>query len=294
MNKLTTLLLLAMCCVAHAQTLVAHGVKNPLGNTYAEPSGVELSQQRLVLYRSPTAKQPGVVSLYLNGKYHTSLQHNAYTVVCLEPSPTHLRANLLVPIERQGYQEQETFLELAAKAGDSAYIRVSESLDGRPRFDVVSSRIAITELQTARQQMHTHSRLNNKRDCKETQTRSTAHGAITLHTDVWFVQRKTELKGITPQSRRELDALIQKLDTQYKQNAVVHVLLTGHADDTDDAYQNEQLAKTRAQIVSLYLLSNGLSAQNLFIEWSAALNQTHPQDGYHNRRAELAVFIHLD
>jgi hypothetical protein len=26
-------------------------------------------------------------------------------------------------------------------------------------------------------------------------------------------------------------------------------------------------------------------------EWSAASSQNHPQDGYHNRRAELAVFI---
>ena len=286
--------MLAMCCAAHAQTPVTHGVKNPLGTSYIETLGVVPSQQRLVFYRSPTAKQSGVVSLHLNGKYHTSLQHNAYAVVCLDPSPTQLRALLLVPINQQDDLALDAHLELPPRPGDSTYIRVSEYPDGRPRFDVVSPRMATSELQTARQQMHTHSRLHNKRECKETQTKPTAHRALTLQTDIWFAPRKTELKAITPQSRRELDALIQKLDTQYKQDAVVRVQLTGHADDTDDAYQNEQLAKTRAQIVSLYLLSNGLSAQNLFIEWSAALNQTHPQDGYHNRRAELAVIIELD
>jgi outer membrane protein OmpA-like peptidoglycan-associated protein len=295
MNKFTIFLWLATCLGAHAQTPDKHGVKTPLGDTYIEATGVAPTQQRLVFYRSPTARQPGVVGLQLNGKYFTSLQRNAYAVVCLDSSTTQVRALSLLPMD-QTYLEVDTQLQLIAKPSDSTYIRVSEHADGRPRLDIVSAHLAAPELQTTRQQMHTISRMGSKRECKVTynKPKPSANPTLTLSTDVWFTQRKTELIAITPQSRRELDALIQKLDTQYKQAASIRVQLIGHADDTEDAYQNEQLAKLRAQTVSLYLLSNGLSPQNIVIEWSAALNQSHPEDGYHNRRAELTVFIHLD
>jgi outer membrane protein OmpA-like peptidoglycan-associated protein len=295
MNKLTIILWLALCLGAHAQTPHKHGVKNPLGNTYVEVAGVAPTQQRLVFYRSPTARQPGVVGLHLNGKYFTSLQHNAYAVVCLDPSAIQVRALSLVPME-QTYLEVDTQLQLSAKPSDSTYVRVSEHTDGRPRLDVVGASLAAPELQTTRQQMHTISRISNQRECQyaHNKPKPSANPTLTLSTDVWFTQRKTELRAITPQSRRELDALIQKLDTQYKQANSIRIQLTGHADDTEDAYQNEQLAKLRAQTISLYLLSNGLSPQNIVVEWSAALNQAHTQDGYHNRRAELAVFVHPD
>ena len=115
-----------------------------------------------------------------------------------------------------------------------------------------------------------------------------------MATDVWFTVRKTELKGLTPQSRKELDALIQKLDSHDKHSARVHLYITGHADDSDDPYQNEQLAKLRAQTVSLYLLSNGWPPDAVTVEWSAAYNQNHPQDGFHNRRTELYVEIQVN
>jgi HlyD family type I secretion membrane fusion protein len=84
--------------------------------------------------------------------------------------------------------------------------------------------------------------------------------------DIWFAARKTELKGITRQSRQELDALIQKLDSHDKHNSRVRLHITGHADDHDDPYQNEQLAKLRAQTVGLYLLSNGWPPDSVTIK----------------------------
>lgn len=293
MGKFTVFLWLAMCSVAHAQTPAKYGVKNPLGSSYQEVEGVAPTQQRLVFFRSPTARKAGVVSLYLNDKYHTSLQHNAYAVVCLDPRATQLRAHSLLPME-QTHLELDAQLELDPKPGDTTYIRISEHADGRPRLDLVSVRTAAPELQNARQQMHTLSRVDNKRECKESSNKPKAVATLTFSTDIWFATRKTELKAITPQSRRELDAFIQKLDSQYKNASKLRIQLVGHADDTEDSYQNEQPAKARAQTVSLYLLSNGLLPQTVTVEWSAAESQAHPQDGYHNRRAELAAFIHLD
>jgi outer membrane protein OmpA-like peptidoglycan-associated protein/peptidyl-tRNA hydrolase len=296
MNKFTIFLWLTVCLCAQAQTAGKHGVKNPQGSGYADIAAVAQDQQRLVLYRSPTAKQVGVVALYINDRYHTSLQHNTFTVLCFDPRITQLRARMHLSMGH-AQLDLDAEQELPAKPSGSMYVRVSEHSDGRPRLDLVSAQTAFPELQTTQQQMHVLSRVAQKRECKENMTRQalvTSVTTLTLSADIWFASRKTDLRAITPDSRRELDALIQKIDNEYKKASSVRVLLTGHADDTEDHYQNEQLAKMRAQAISLYLLSNGLPPDSVTVEWSAAYNQTHSQDGYHNRRAELGVFINLN
>ena len=69
MNKFTIFLWLTVCLCAQAQTSSKHGVKNPQGSGYADIAAVAQDQQRLVLYRSPTARQAGVVALYINDQY---------------------------------------------------------------------------------------------------------------------------------------------------------------------------------------------------------------------------------
>lgn len=293
MNKFTIYLWLTICLCAQAQTVSKHGVKNPQGGGYADIVSVTQDQQRLVLYRSPTARQAGVVALYVNDQYHTALQHNTFSVVCLDSRELNLRAKLRLDIG-QKLVSLEAELQLPVKPSRSHYVRVSEHADGRPRLDSVSSKVALVELQTTRQQMHVRSRLASLRECQDSVKplhSDTSELTLTLGTDIWFSARRTELKAMTQQSRQELDALIQKLDVQYKKASEIRVQITGRADDTDDPYQNEELAKARAQTVSLYLLSNGLPPKSVHADWSAAHSQNHPQDGYHNRRAELAVFI---
>jgi outer membrane protein OmpA-like peptidoglycan-associated protein len=284
---------LAVCLCAQAQTSGKYGVKNPQGSGFADVAAVAQDQQRLVLYRSPTARQAGVVALYINDQYHTALQHNTFSAVCLDRRVLNLRAKLRLNMGHQ-LVNLETELQLPAKPSQSHYVRVSEHLDGRPRLDAVSPNVALAELQTTRQQMHAHSRLANLRECQgsyQLPKPDPSELVVTLGADIWFAPRRTELKAMTAQSRQELEALIQKLDTQYKNTTQIRVQITGRADDTDDPYQNEELAKARAQTVSLYLLSNGLPTKSVHTEWSAAYSQNHPLDGYHNRRAELAVFI---
>lgn len=293
MNKFTISLWLTFCLCTQVQAADKHDVKNPQGNSYVDIVAVAQDLQRLVLYRSPTARQAGVVALYINDQYHTALQHNTFSAVCLDRRVLNLRAKLRLNMGTQ-LVNLETELQLPIKPSQSHYVRVSEHADGRPRLDTVSAQVALAELQTLRQQMHAHSRLTGLRQCQEnTQANKsdTSAIALTLGANIWFASRRTELKAITPRSRQELDALIQKLEIQYKNASEIQVQITGRADDTDDAHQNEELAKARAQTVSLYLLSNGLPPQSVHVDWSAANNQNHPQDGYHNRRAELAVFI---
>lgn len=293
MNKFTIFLWLMVCLCVQAQTDRKPGVKNPQGKGYGDIAAVAQDQQRLVMYRSPTARQVGVVALYVNNQYHTALQHNTFSAVCLDRRELNLRAKLRLNMGTQ-LVNLETELNLPAKPSQSHYVRVSEHADGRPRLDPVSPNVAMVELQNSRQQMHTQSRLTHQRECQVSSkppNADTSQLVLTLGADIWFAPRRTELKAITLQSHHELDAIIQKLDGPYKNASQMRVQITGHADDTDDPYQNEELAKVRAQTVSLYLLSNGLLPQMVHVEWSAAYNQTHPQDGYHNRRAELAVFI---
>jgi hypothetical protein len=97
--------------------------------------------------------------------------------------------------------------------------------------------------------MHAHSRLASLRECQENTKLPKSDPSelvLTVGADIWFAPRRTELKAMTPPSRQELDALIQKLDVQYKNASQIRVQITGRADDT---YQNEELAKARSQIV---------------------------------------------
>jgi len=69
MNKFTIFLWLAALSAAQAQPSPKYGVHQPLGASYTEAQYVTPSQQRLVFYRSPSARHAGVLALYLNDKY---------------------------------------------------------------------------------------------------------------------------------------------------------------------------------------------------------------------------------
>ncbi len=144
MNKFTIFLWLAALSVAQAQPSQKYGVHRPLGPDYTEAQYVAPTQQRIVIYRSPSARHAGVMALYLNDSYHTSLQRSAFTALCLSVQPTQLRtiARALDPA-----RNTDTLPQLPPKAGHTTYVRVSEHPDGRPRLDLVAARIATPELQ---------------------------------------------------------------------------------------------------------------------------------------------------
>lgn len=234
---------------AHAQTdketppsKPKYGVNKPLGETYAAAKSVADEQTRLVLYRAPldtrkatdkAADQAGVVSVYLNDRYHASLQQEAFSVVCLVGKKAEVRTRFLPDHTADINPELDTRHTVAMKGGQSVYLRVAELTGQKSRIDVVTPQTAAAELTNAKQQMHTLSRVPGVQPCREAEDTRIVFdpNVITFGSDAIFEPKKTEIHAISVQGRQELKQIVQKINVKYKTFADVKVHVVGFADD---------------------------------------------------------------
>ena len=182
--------ILCVCFVtwAPAQTLgtdkptkTKFNITQPLGETYAAVTRVAIQQARLVIYRPRiTDEKAGVISVYINDKYHTSLLQDAYTVVCFDTTKAQLRTRL---INAQGDQQTEldSRSALGFKKGESLFVRVTELKNGSTRTDTVPQKTANPDISQARLQKHAISRVSEAKPCQQEDL------VITLGSDaVWL------------------------------------------------------------------------------------------------------------
>ena len=265
----------AVC--ASAVTLVAgaaeagtakYGVANPLGDAFVATAAVDPAQSRLVIYRAPSSTASGVVSLYLEDRYHVALQPNAFSLVCLENDLVDIRTRLPQSGTDQPPAPDARFSLLLKKASPY-YVRVSSHADGRTALELVPTRIATDELKGARQQMHTLSRVPAARACKPVQpkTETAANiNVITFGADTTFRNKKGDLQAVTAEGKNALQQVLDKINKKYVDAAQVQVHLIGYADDISDESANQRLSLARAQAVQSYFLQNGIRAQELTLE----------------------------
>ncbi len=89
--------------------------------------------------------------------------------------------------------------------------------------------------------------------------RAGANMALSLGGDTLFKSGKASIKTLTPAGRSELDALVAQIKAA---GAVETVTVTGHADKTGNAVQNQKLSLARAKAVAAYLKSKGVKAKS--------------------------------
>lgn len=104
-----------------------------------------------------------------------------------------------------------------------------------------------------------------------------------------YVEFKTGSAELTADSKYELDNLIKLLNDK----PGISTEISGHTDNTGDAAANLELSRARAQVVSDYLSSNGVSASRMT---AAGFGQTQPVDTndtaegrQNNRRTEFKI-----
>ena len=132
-----------------------YGINTPLGDTYAAVTSVADEQTRIVFYRAITPDTTGVVLVYLNERYHASLQKEAFSVVCLSGQNADVRTRYLPAHNADIRPELDTRLAVAMKGGQSVYLRITEVANGTSRIYLVAPKVALKDLTDARQQMHT-------------------------------------------------------------------------------------------------------------------------------------------
>jgi outer membrane protein OmpA-like peptidoglycan-associated protein len=261
-------------------------ITQPLGETYAAVTSVAIQQARLVIYRPRiTHEKAGVISVYINDKYHTSLLQEAYTVVCFDTTKADLRTRL---INAQGDQQAEldSRSSLGFKRGESLFVRVTELKNGSTRIDTVPQKTADPDISQARLQKHAISRVPETKPCLQEDLK------ITLGSDVYFEPKETELNA---EAKKELLQVVDKINVKYKSFHQVKVHVVGYADDLVENRDNERIALERAQAVRTYFISNGISAEALTFEGRASNDKTKATSaGRAGRRAEVAVVLGLN
>lgn len=79
----------------------------------------------------------------------------------------------------------------------------------------------------------------------------------------------------------------------FKSYPDTNILIEGHTDDSGAAEYNMSLSQKRAQAVSNYLVSQGVSSSRLTVKWYGETQPKYPNDDENrakNRRVELGIY----
>jgi outer membrane protein OmpA-like peptidoglycan-associated protein len=270
-----------------------HDISKPLGENYIANPHVDNEQSRLVLFRSLSAQPAGVISVYLDEKYHVSLQPNAYSVFCIESNTAEIRTRLTLSNVDQK-PELDTRYQVTFKKAGSQFVRVIEQDDGRTRLEEVPTRIANEELKGARQQVHTHSRAVVVRPCKDAQQVKQMFdpNVITFGSDIIFELNKTDLSSLSSDSQESLNHVVDKINKKYAHASQVKVHLVGYADEGLDESSNARIALARVGTVQAFLMANGLRKTELTYEWRSSKGNEKESSFYlFERRVAVEVKV---
>jgi outer membrane protein OmpA-like peptidoglycan-associated protein len=238
-----------------------YGVGRPMGDVYAASTTVPSDQSRLVVYRNPNAKQQSVMTVYVNGSYHTSLMQAGFSKICLPDPSIHVRTRLR-PVNQPVNVEQDKTVSLMVNKGQTQYVRVTELADGASQMELVTAKVAATELPKTREQMHALSRVEGASTCEDTQTADSLNGVV-LVAYIEFESGRSRLTDLNSTGLRELDHLVQKLKSQPQTQEQMNLQVVGYANDGDKKTPSKQLAQSRAKTVEDYILSHGVKPKTL-------------------------------
>jgi outer membrane protein OmpA-like peptidoglycan-associated protein len=93
---------------------------------------------------------------------------------------------------------------------------------------------------------------------------------MTLGGDALFKTGQSSIKGLTPEGRAQLDALVAKIKAY---GAIDSIKVIGHADKMGKPVANQKLSLARAKAVASYLKSKGVNAATIV---TAGMGDTKP------------------
>ena len=257
-----------VCCLgfvvlglgAHAQSITT-----PLGETFKVPNLLVKHQSRLVFYRLATDKQPGAVSLYIDGAYLASLQRGAYTELCLPPS----KIEIGVRMTENGRSVRDAFdvlNTLSLDPGKEVFVQVMEELNGRALMVTVRPEKALPELVKTREQLHTLSRVPKAVACQDADKpapKPKKPKTITLGADALFPIGKSDISTISPRGRKMLDTLVADIKKEFGTDGSARLHIVGHADKYGNPASNLALSKDRSESIKTYLAEGGIPRSSM-------------------------------
>lgn len=230
-----------------------------LGQAFTSPYPIGADQSRIMLYRTTQGRLSGATSVFVDGRYHTSLVPGAWSALCYRSGAAELGARQMqVGSRPKDLADSITAVQL--QGGQTHYLRVQEE-QGRPVLQPVPAAQAHQEMSQFKEQVHTVSRVAQA--CRE----GVAPGAvaqpgnalqrITLPADTLFAFNRSDAAGMTGAGLAAMDNLLAMLHADFARVEALHVV--GHADPLGNAQDNERLALQRARTVATYLQTRSSS-----------------------------------
>jgi outer membrane protein OmpA-like peptidoglycan-associated protein len=265
-------------CVLTAQAQERdHGVDRPLGATYTAFKDLAPEQTRLVFYR-PEGDGLGVITLHIDGRYHTSLQNGAFSALCLERASVNLQAQPGRSWARAD-AAREVSQNVVMSGGQTLYVRLSEVLATRPRMDVVPASIGAQEVQTTREQMHSLSRVPLAKPCFQA-----SFPALV------FAPEIVTLSAQSAKNPAELAQLLKRLEQQYGAFKRASVHIVGHANDLSNEASNDLVSKELAAEVQRYFVNQSTRFNPITSEGRGSKDR-HNAGAQPTRRVEIGVTV---
>jgi len=264
--------------VAHAQGL---SQITALGQSYSAAKPVATSLSRLTFYRPENDGAAKAVSIYIDGAYHASLTPNGYAEVCLKPGETEIGLRRVEGATDVRNPIQLTQVRLLN--GEQQFLRISDQPGQQPMALKVPPVQARAELAPSRLQIHTLSRAPRVVPCEDAPVVAVmpvvapvvvapavvpaAPQVISLASDALFPFGKSALNDMLLNGRLALDAVVNRVKTEYA--SVGSIKVVGHSDPIGRPQDKQLISAQRAQTVSDYLRSNGLSSTRILNEGRA-------------------------
>jgi OOP family OmpA-OmpF porin len=222
-------------------------------------SPVSASQSRVIFYRPLASTVEGASSIYINGRYHTSLVPGGYSPICIPPGKVELGVRHMDVQNRPNKDGFDSITEMRVTGGENQFIRVH---DQGPRSIVlmpVRAQQALQELQSTRLQVHTVSRVANASECIDAPAQpvqvapATSSQQLQLAGDTLFRFNRSDRAGLTQDGLRAIDQLMAQIRNQFIRVDQIHII--GHADPIGNDRANQILSAARAQTVHDYIAS---------------------------------------
>lgn len=260
-------MVLAFTGLAQAQDKAAENPIEALGETYnLQNKVVPASQSRIIFYSPTSTPMPGAATVYVNGRYHTSLVPGGYSTICLPPGKVQLGTRQINVKTRPNKDGMDSITQLTAQGSQNQFVRVMGNNSKNIALVPVKAAEAEIEVAPTRLQKHTISRVPGAVECEnvDAPVQAVAKAApvlapaspslqLQLSGDTLFAFDRGDAKGLTRDGLRAIDQLMAQVKSEFSR--VDRIQVIGHTDPFGSEAHNAKLSAQRAQTVRQYMES---------------------------------------
>jgi len=253
--------MLGISGVAHAQEKSGANRIEALAEAYdLQNQGVAAGQSRIIFYSPTTSTLPGAATVYINGRYYTSLVAGGYSPVCLLPGKVDLGARQIDIDSRANKDGFDSLTQLSLQGGQNQFVRVNGDSRKNIALLPVDAAQAEKEIAQTRLQIHTISRVPDALECVSVTgnaqvavapvpqvTAAVSLRQMQLSGDTLFAFDRGDAAGLTRQGLRAIEQLTAQIKSEFSRIDHVHVI--GHTDPFGTDAYNDRLSAQRALTV---------------------------------------------